>query len=197
MTVLIVGIGLGVVQLLFGQCVHIYMGFRDGEGGDALLDVLPWWVVFAGIALLALKGTAVLLLAGVLCLILTQGRHKQGLLRKLWGGVASLYDVTSWLSDILSYSRLMALMLATTVIASVVNMLGTLPGSLLDFIPIFLFGHTFNLGINLIGTYVHAARLQYLEFFGKFYKDGGRAFRPLRYETKYVDVRNDNGEEVS
>ncbi len=197
MTVLIVGIGLGVVQLLFGQCVHIYMGFRDGEGGDALLDVLPWWVVFAGIALLALKGTAVLLLAGVLCLILTQGRHKQGLLRKLWGGVASLYDVTSWLSDILSYSRLMALMLATTVIASVVNMLGTLPGSLLVFIPIFLFGHTFNLGINLIGTYVHAARLQYLEFFGKFYKDGGRAFRPLRYETKYVDVRNDNGEEVS
>ena len=91
----------------------------------------------------------------------------------------------------------MALMLATTVIASVVNMLGTLPANLLVFLPIFLFGHSFNLGINLIGTYVHAARLQYLEFFGKFYKDGGRAFQPLRYQTKYVDVLNDAGEEVS
>lgn len=197
MTVLIVGIGLGCVQLIFGQCVHIFMGFRDGEGADALLDVVPWWIVFGGIALLALQGSGMLLLAGVLALILTQGRHEQGLLKKLWGGISSLYDVTSWLSDVLSYSRLMALMLATTVIASVVNMLGTLPANLLVFIPIFLFGHTFNLGINLIGTYVHAARLQYLEFFGKFYKDGGRAFQPLRYQTEYVDVLNDAGEEVS
>ncbi len=197
MTVLILGIGLGCVQLIVGQCVHIFMGFRDGEGVDALLDVVPWWIVFGGIALMALRGSAILLLLGVLALILTQGRHAQGFLKKLWGGISSLYDVTSWLSDVLSYSRLMALMLATTVIASVVNMLGTLPANLLVFIPIFLFGHSFNLGINLIGTYVHAARLQYLEFFGKFYKDGGRAFQPLRYQTKYVDVLNDAGEEVS
>lgn len=196
MTVLIIGIGIGCFQLVVGQCIHIYMGIRDGEGLDAALDVVPWWVVFAGIGLLAVKGIPYLLLAGVVCLILTQGRHNKGILRKLWGGVASLYDVTSWLSDILSYSRLMALMLATTVIASVVNMLGTLPANLLIFIPIFLFGHTFNLGINLIGTYVHAARLQYLEYFGKFYKDGGRAFRPLRYETVYVDVCREKGQEV-
>ena len=91
----------------------------------------------------------------------------------------------------------MALMLATTVIASVVNMLGTLPANIIVFIPIFLFGHTFNLGINIIGTYVHAARLQYLEYFGKFYKDGGRAFQPLRYKTKYVDVLDESGKEVS
>lgn len=197
MTVLVLGIGLGCVQLLVGQCIHIFMGFRDGEGPDALLDVVPWWIVFGGIALMALQGSPLLLLLGVLALILTQGRHEQGLLKKLWGGISSLYDVTGWLSDVLSYSRLMALMLATTVIASVVNMLGTLPANLLVFIPIFLFGHSFNLGINLIGTYVHAARLQYLEFFGKFYKDGGRAFQPLRYQTNYVDVLNDAGEEVS
>ena len=85
-------------------------------------------------------------------------------------------------------------MLATTVIASVVNILGALPGSIFAFIPIFLFGHLFNLGINVIGTYVHAARLQYLEFFGKFYKGGGSPFRPLQYDTKYVDIVPDQKE---
>ena len=85
----------------------------------------------------------------------------------------------------------MALMLATTVIANVVNILATLPGSIIAFIVIFVVGHIFNLGINLIGTYVHAARLQYLEFFGKFYKDGGVPFKPLAYNTKYVDVVED------
>ena len=91
----------------------------------------------------------------------------------------------------------MALMLATTVIASVVNMLGTLPKNIFVYIPIFLVGHVFNLLINVIGTYVHAARLQYLEFFGKFYLDGGEAFKPLRYQTKYVDVLDESGKEVS
>ena len=197
MTVLILGIGIGCFQLVVGQCIHIYMGFRDGEGLDAVLDVVPWWIVFIGIAVFVLAGSPVVIILGALSLILTQGRHNKGILKKLWGGISSLYDITSWLSDILSYSRLMALMLATTVIASVVNMLGTLPANIIVFIPIFLFGHTFNLGINIIGTYVHAARLQYLEYFGKFYKDGGRAFQPLRYKTKYVDVLDESGKEVS
>ena len=82
----------------------------------------------------------------------------------------------------------MALMLATSVIASVMNILGSLPGNIIAFVVIFLIGHFFNIGINLIGTYVHAARLQYLEFFSKFYKEGGVPFRPLAYRTKYVDV---------
>ena len=82
----------------------------------------------------------------------------------------------------------MALMLATAVIASVVNILGSLSGSIIVFIIVFVIGHSFNIGINLIGTYVHAARLQYLEFFGRFYKEGGIAFKPLKYDTKYVDI---------
>lgn len=197
MTILIFGIVLGAIHMVFGQCIHIYLGFRDGQGigkFDNVLDVLPWWTVFAGIALLALQGSAVLLIAGVLFLICTQGRHKKGFFGKLFGGIASLYDVTSWLGDILSYARLMALMLATTVIASVVNILGSLAGSLIVFIPVFLFGHTFNMGINIIGTYVHAARLQYLEFFSKFYESGGIPFKPLAYNTKYVDIVADSQE---
>lgn len=191
MTILIIAIVLGAVHMLFGQCVHMYMGARDGKLSgflDAALDVIPWWTLFAGIAMLVLNGSTVLLIVGVIFLVATQGRHKHSFLGKLFGGITSLYDITSWLGDILSYARLMALMLATTVIASVVNILGALPGSIFAFIPIFLFGHLFNLGINVIGTYVHAARLQYLEFFGKFYKGGGSPFQPLRYDTKYVDI---------
>ena len=192
MTALIVAICIGVVHLLFGQLVHLYMGFRDGEGVDALLDVVPWWIVFAGIGVLALAGNGILLIVGALSLVLTQGRHNKGFFGKLFGGIASLYDITSWLSDVLSYARLMALMLATGVIAQVFNTLGSLGGrtvaGVILFVVVFLIGHVFNIGVNLIGTYVHAARLQYLEFFGKFYKEGGIPFRPLKYDTKYVDI---------
>jgi V/A-type H+-transporting ATPase subunit I len=191
MTVLVIAIVIGCVQLLAGQCIHIYMGFRDGNGLDALLDVVPWWVVFGGIAALVLTGSPLVLLLGVLSLICTQGRHNKGIFSKIFGGISSLYDVTSWLSDVLSYARLMALMLATSVIAQVFNTLGALPGNTIAFVVVFLIGHVFNIGVNLIGTYVHAARLQYLEFFGKFYKDGGIPFRPLQYDTKYVDINEE------
>ncbi|MBR5475009.1 MAG: V-type ATP synthase subunit I [Lachnospiraceae bacterium] len=191
MSILYFGIGCGIFHMFFGQCVKIWMAFRDGEGMEALLDVVPWWIFLGGIAVFVLAGSSVMMIVGVIALICTQGRHKDGFIGKLLGGVLSLYDVTSWLGDILSYSRIMALMLATTVIASVVNILASLPGSLIVFIGICIFGHIFNLGINIIGTYVHAARLQYLEFFGKFYKDGGVPFKPLTYDTKYVDVMDE------
>lgn len=194
MTVLIIAMVIGAIQLIFGQLVHIYMGFRDHEALDAILDVVPWWIVFAGIAVIALAGSPWVLVAGFLALLLTQGRHKEGIFGKLFGGIASWYDITSWLSDILSYARLMALMLATSVIAQVFNTLGSLGGrtviGVIMFVVVFLVGHIFNIGVNLIGTYVHAARLHYLEFFGKFYKEGGIPFRPLQYNTKFYDIVN-------
>ena len=192
MTTLILAIVIGVVQLAFGQCIHIYMGFRDGTAVDSLLDVVPWWLFFASIGIVAAGQPWWWILVGCVILVATQGHTKRGFFGKLLGGVASLYDVTSWLSDILSYSRLMALMLATSVIASVMNTLGTLGGlsvgGVILFVLVFIIGHVFNVGVNIIGTYVHAARLQYLEFFGKFYEEGGQAFRPMTYNTKYVDI---------
>ena len=149
---------------------------------------MPWWILFAGIAVLVLNGSALVVLLGVIALVCTQGRHKKGIFGKLFGGVASLYDVTSWLSDVLSYARLMALMLAGSVIGMVFNTLAAMPKSIIVFVIVFLIGHTFNIGVNLVGTYVHDARLQYLEFFGKFYKEGGIPFKPLKYNTKFVDV---------
>ena len=188
MTVLILSLVLGVVQILFGMGVKAYILIRDGKPLDALFDVGSWWLLFAGIAVGALGGPWWIAIAGVAALILTQGRAKPTIPGKIVGGIASLYDITSYFSDILSYSRLMALMLAGGIVASIVNVLGSLFGSLILFFPIFIVGHVFNIGINVIGTYVHAARLQYLEFFGKFYVDGGRPFRPLDRKTKYFEI---------
>ena len=191
MKVLIIAIAMGCVQLVVGQIIHIYMECRDGRPLEGFLDVVPWWILFVGIGCLALGGPKWVILLGVLALICTQGRSKSSFIGKLFGGIASLYDVTSWLSDVLSYARLMALMLATSVIAMVFNTLAALPKMIIVFIVVFLIGHVFNLGVNLIGTYVHAARLQYLEYFGKFYKEGGEPFKPLTYNTKYVDVNEE------
>lgn len=188
MTVLIMAMVIGFLQLVCGQCIHIYMEARDGHVIEGILDVVPWWIFLAGLPVVLLTGNAVVVIVGVIALVLTQGRNAKGIFGKLFGGVASLYDVTSWLSDVLSYARLMALMLATSVIAMVFNTLAALPGIFLVFVVIFVIGHVFNIGVNLIGTYVHAARLQYLEYYGKFYKDGGRFFKPLKYDTKFVDI---------
>lgn len=178
---------LGGIQILVGMAVHLYMEARDGQVLDGILDVVPWWMVFAGLGLGAVRGVWTLAIVGAAALVLTQGRHSKSILGKLVGGLASLYNITGYLSDILSYLRLMALLLATSVIASVVNTLGAMTG-IIGFVIIFLVGHAFNMGINIIGTYVHAARLQYLEFFSKFYKEGGRPFAPLEIDTQYVDV---------
>ena len=106
--------------------------------------------------------------------------------------------MTGWLSDLLSYSRLLALGLATGVIASVVNQMGSMFGNsvfgVLLFLAVFVVGHTFNLAINLLGAYVHTCRLQYVEFFGKFYEGGGKAFAPFALNTKYVYLKGEHQE---
>ena len=162
-------------------------------------------MVLVGLPMLVLPGvfrTVGLSLAvvGAVGLILTQGRDKKNIFARLLSGVASLYDITGYLSDLLSYSRILALGLATAVIGNVVNIMGTLAGGgilgLLLFIPVFLFGHALNLSINALGSYVHSSRLQYVEFFGKFYTGDGQLFLPFGSDTKYVLMKNsgNNGE---
>ena len=124
-------------------------------------------------------------------LVLTQGRSNKNIIMKFFGGVLSLYDITSYIGDILSYSRLMALGLATGVIASVVNILGSLTGNIVLFIIISIFGHALNFAINMLGAYVHTNRLQYVEFYQKFYEGGGKRFQPLSMKTKYFNFSND------
>lgn len=99
---------------------------------------------------------------------------------------------TGFFSDILSYARLMALMLAGSVIAQVFNTLGEVSGSVAGFVIISLVGNALNFMLNLLGCYVHDLRLQCLEFFGRFYKEGGKPFRPLLINTKYVDIKEED-----
>ena len=159
MTTLILAVVIGVVQLVFGQCIHIYMGFRDGTAVDSLLDVVPWWLFFASIGLVVAGQPWWWILVGCVILIATQGHTKRGFFGKLLGGVASLYDVTSWLSDILSYSRLMALMLSGSVIAQVFNTLGAIPGNVVVFFIVSMAGNALNFALNLLFHYIGVERL--------------------------------------
>lgn len=190
MLMLIFSFALGGIHIFAGMAVKAYMMIRDGHLLDAIFDIGSWWVLFGGIifALVGLTDVGLILIGvGALALLLTQGRHEKKFLKKITSGLASLYDITSYLGDILSYSRLLALSLATAVIASVINTMGAMTGPI-GFVVVFLIGHTFNIAVNLIGTYVHTSRLQYVEFFGKFYEGGGEIFSPLDTKTKYVDI---------
>jgi len=126
-------------------------------------------------------------------LILTQGRASKNIFARLGMGVLSLYDVVQYASDVLSYSRLLALGLATSVIATVINRVAMMVIDVpwLGYILmglILVAGHMFNFVINLISGYVHTSRLQYVEFYSKFMVAGGDAFNPFGLKTKYLDI---------
>ena len=195
-TILAISFVFGALHLFCGMGYKAYLLIKRGHAWDALFDIGFWYLVLVGLPMLALEATRtvgmVLAIVGAAGLILTQGRDKKNPISRLISGVMSLYDITSYVSDLLSYSRILALGLATAVIGNVVNIMGTLLGKSIVgfvlFVVVFLFGHALNLAINALGSYVHASRLQYVEFFGKFYEGGGKPFRPLQANTKYVVV---------
>ena len=186
---LIFSMALGGVQIIVSMAIKGYMMIRDGQLIDAIFDIGSWWLVFAGAITCIFNANVGLyiLIAGAVALILTQGRAKKNIVMKFLSGVLSIYDVTGYFSDILSYSRLLALSLATAVVSQVVNTMGILTGPI-GFFVVLIIGHTFNIAINLIGSFVHSARLQYVEFFGRFYESGGRPFAPLTIKTKSIDI---------
>lgn len=201
MTLLIFSFIFGIVHLFAGMGIQAYMLVRDGKPWDALFDIGFWYGLIIGLVLL-LFGNSIIPGSGqigkwmsiifAIGLILTQGRAKKNIISKLISGVMSLYNITSYLSDVLSYSRLLALGLATGVVSSVVSILGSMGGrnffGILMFFIVLTVGHVFNFAINALGAFVHAARLQYVEFFGKFYEGGGEPFNPLIKKTKYNKI---------
>ena len=187
--VLIMAMGIGIVHLAVGVGIGTYLNIKDGKWLDAIAD-LSWWVILAGIGVMVVTGSNVVLIVGVVIMAATAFLQGKGIGRFTNIFSAVYNGVTGYLGDILSYSRLMALMLAGSVIGSVFNQLGSL-GGLVLFIPVALIGHTLNFALNLIGCFVHTMRLHFLEFFGKWYRDGGRPFRPLNYNTKYVDIKEE------
>ena len=190
MMILIGSMCLGAIQIITGMIISVIEKCKRKLYLDALWNEVTWWIVFVGIALAVLgKTKAVLILGGVMVLV-GAGWDAKGF-GKVTAVFASLYNnVTGYAGDILSYSRLMALMLAGSVIASVFNTIGGIFGNVFLFVLISLIGNTLNFALNLLGCYVHDLRLQCLEYFGKFYVDGGRAFDPLSVKTKFVNVNS-------
>ena len=190
LTMILIGsMALGMVQIVTGMAISLIEKCKRKKFLDAFFEEITWWIVFIGIALLALgKGAAVLYVGCALVLLgpIVQGKGWG----KLTGVFGSLYNhVTGYFGDILSYTRLMALMLAGSVIAQVFNMLAAMPGNVIAFIIISMLGNAMNFGLNLLGCYVHDLRLQCLEFFNKCYVDGGKPFQPMTLDTEYVDLQ--------
>lgn len=197
---------LGVIHLNTGMAVSFYLKAKRGNIMDGLFEEAPLWVILVGGVMMGLKllgvtdalftAGKVVLIIGAVALLFGAGRHAKGF-GKLTAALSCIYNtLTGWFGDILSYSRIMALMLAGSVVAQVFNNIAAMPSangvsviSIIAFIVIFLIGHALNFALNLLGCFVHDLRLQCLEFFGKFYEDGGKPFDPLRIKSKYVRAR--------
>ena len=201
LTMLVVSFAVGFIHILAGLGLKGYMMIKRGKWLDALFDVGFWMILLLGVPMLIFGGVfttigSVMAIGGAVGLIATQGRSEKSIIKKIVSGVMSLYDVTGYLADILSYSRILALGLSTGVIGSVFNKLGSLGGSgfisAIVFIIIFIIGHVLNFALCALGSYVHASRLQFIEFFGKFYEAGGQRFNALGVEGKYTEIIKSN-----
>lgn len=206
MHVLVVCFIFGLIHLFTGVFVNSINLIKRGQTFDGLCELIPTLTAVLGLAPMFFglfttvpewmsKAGTPLLIVGAILVVLTAGRSAKSLPGKLGGGLYGVYNLVSgWLGDVLSYARLLALGLSTGVVAQVINMLGTLPQNktlkLVMFIFVSILGHTANLFINLIGAYVHTNRLQYVEFFGKFYDGGGRAFQPLKVNAENFKISN-------
>ena len=189
-TILIGAMALGFVQIVTGMAISFVEKIKKGQIMDAIWEELTWWVVFAGIACMALGVTNIVLYVGLAMVVVGSGWSAKGF-GKVTAIFGSVYkQVTGYFGDILSYSRLMTLMLAGSVIASVFNTLGAIPGNVVFFLLVSVAGNGLNFALNLLSCYVHDLRLQCLEYFGKFYQDGGKPFEPLAINTKYVDIQS-------
>ena len=216
MRMLIWSLIFGIVHLFFGLGLKGYTALKHKDVTAFIFDTVCWFLlliglilmliptqIFAGIAGMQitfpdwLNLTAkILAIVGALGIVLMSARTNKKFGLRVALGLYDLYGVTGWLSDVLSYSRLLALGLATGVMGSVFNQMGSmLGGGVIGgilFVLVFLIGHIFNLAINLLGAYVHTSRLQYVEFFGKFFEGGGTPFKAFQNKTKYVDFKEES-----
>ena len=205
----------GVIHLFFGLGIKGYEILKEKDIIGFISDIVAWYAFLIGLIFMLLpsdifksisgmefsfpafvaplsKGLA---LGGMLVILVMSGRSRKNWALRIALGAYDIYGVTSWLSDVLSYSRLLALGLATGVIGNVINMMasmfgGGVVGAIL-FIIIFILGHTLNIGINALGAYVHTNRLQYVEFFGKFYDGGGKPFVPFTTANHYIEIKEE------
>ena len=193
LAILIGSLVLGLIQIITGMIISVVRKVQTGDVADAIWSEVTWWIILGGVALAifgigTVNGIPVVLTVGGLMLVFGGTREAKGF-GKVTKLVGLIYNgVTGFFSDALSYVRLMALMLSGSVIASVFNTLGATFGNVVLFVIVSLIGNALNLALNLLGCYVHDLRLQCLEFFNRFYQEGGKPYRPLTIQPKYVDM---------
>ena len=193
MAFLVVSLGVGALHLIAGFVVKFVLLCKDKHVFAAIFDVGSWLIIFAGAGAFFLHKTVgiAMVVLGVLMIVFTAGRGNKNPILWFFKGLLGLYDAINYAADLLSYSRILALGLASAVIAQVVNMVGTMfvsgvPGFVV-LLLVSLIGHSVNMALNVLGSFVHTSRLQYLEFFGKFFEDGGEGFVPVADSNRYTD----------
>ena len=215
MTVLSLALIMGLIHIFTGMGIAAYQYVKQKDYLGLIFGIIVWYIILLGLILKCLSmqmimdilaggsepivsaklGQIGLIAAGIGCVIVIfMGEYKtRNWGKRLLKGAYAVYGITSYLSDVLSYSRLLALGLATGVISSVANMIGTMFGNgvvgIIIYIIVFLIINAINIGINTLGAYVHTNRLQYVEFFGRFYSGGGRPFEPYSIKTKYYKFK--------
>ncbi len=197
----------GVVQIIFGLFLGIVKETKNNALKDGILDNGPWILLFFSLILWGAEKFGIFNLSfdlvwfvygALIILVLTQGRKEKGVIKKLLMGVLSLYESINFFSDVLSYSRLLALGLATSALAFAVNLIASMVNEMIPvvggilMIVILIVGHLFNLAVNLLGAFIHSARLQFVEFFGKFISGTGRNFMPFKRKERYVALKVKN-----
>lgn len=202
MTILIISVIIGGIQLFFGLGLKAYVLLKNGQKMDAVFDVLSWYMALTGGLLMLIAGPLSLpsivgtigqyvMIIGMAMIVLFAARDSKSWGPRIAGGVYSLYGISSWVGDFVSYSRLMALGLSGGFIGMAFNMMAGMIGGKWYLLPfaaaLFLAGHVFNLFLSMLGAYVHSLRLTYVEFFGKFYSGGGKPFKTMKKEPKYLN----------
>jgi V/A-type H+-transporting ATPase subunit I len=212
---------LGIIHLFTGLGMKLFQLLKQKDYKSIIYDVVFWLILLGSSVVLLLSMPMIINLLGVnfvvpgnianvasilailaaIGITLTNGRESRNPFKRFLKGLYALYGISGYLSDVLSYSRLLALGLATGVIGMVINKMAAMAGGSkfvgpFIFIIIFLVGHTLNLAINALGAYVHTNRLQYVEFFGKFYGGGGREFKPFASKTKYYKIKEKMKNEI-
>lgn len=204
-TILLTSVAFGVVQIFIALGIKAYMLIKANKLKDAFYDVGVWYLALIGIALFLGGGSIglskfltkvgmIIMILSMITIVLTAGRSEKTKGAQLGQGIYELYGITGYISDLVSYTRLMAMGLAGGSLASAMNlMMGMVPGvaGLLFGPVIFIFGHIFNIALSLLGAYVHTCRLQYVEYFGKFYEGGGKAFTPFKTKNNYINIKKE------